>query len=34
MYKRKADKVHLVNLLTLDGTILGGIIEWQEVVLC
>ena len=33
MYKQKADKVHLINSLTPDGTILEDIIEWQEVAL-
>ena len=27
-YKRKADKVRPVNLLVLDKTVIGGIMEW------
>jgi hypothetical protein len=27
IYKRKADKVYLVNLLALDRIVIGGIIE-------
>ena len=26
-YKQKADKVYLVNLLVLDRTVMGGIVE-------
>jgi len=32
-YKRKADKVHLVNSSALNRTVIGGIMEWREVAL-